>query len=495
MHLTAIEQLNDPSLLISACLIDGKWTAASSGQTFDVHDPATGQLISSCPECDVSDAEKAISAAEAALKSYQQLTGRQRSRILRSWYDLMMKNAEDIATLITWECGKPVADAKGETAYAASFLEWFSEEAPRTYGDTYPSSTPDRRSYMVKQPVGVCALITPWNFPAAMVTRKVGAALAAGCTVVLKSPGETPFTANAVAELALRAGVPPGVFNVITALKNTPKIGEALTSSLRVKKVSFTGSTGVGKLLMKQSSSTLKKLSLELGGNAPFIVFEDCYDIDAAVEGCIAAKFRGSGQTCVCANRIYVQSSIYREFGSKLTERVKHFKVGPGFGAGVTHGPLISSRAVEKVHRHVQDAVSKGAVVMTGGSQLAETGENFYMPTVLTGMNHTMEVASDETFGPVAALFEFSTEEEVIDYANRSTVGLAGYVYSSDIDKVHRVSDALEVGMVGINTGLISDPATPFGGIKESGSGKEGSKYGIEEYTVMKTVTLGQHRR
>lgn len=406
----------------------------------------------------------------------------------------MIKNADDIATLITWECGKPVAEAKGETNYAASFLEWFSEEAPRTYGDTYPCTAPARHSFMVKQPIGVCALITPWNFPAAMVTRKVGAALAAGCTVILKSPGETPFTANAIAELARRAGLAPGVFNIITSLRNTPKIGEALTLSPIVKKVSFTGSTGVGKLLMSQSSSTLKKLSLELGGNAPFVIFEDCHDIDEAIEGCIIAKFRGSGQTCVCANRIYVQSGIYREFASKLTERVKQFKVGPGFNVDVTHGPLISNRAVEKVHRHVQDAVSKGAVATAGGSPLSELGDNFYSPTVLTDMNHTMEVASDETFGPVAGLFEFHTEDEVIELANESTVGLAAYIYSSDIDKVYRVSDELEVGMVGINTGSISDPATPFGGIKESGFGKEVSKYGIEEYTVTKTITVGYHK-
>ena len=406
----------------------------------------------------------------------------------------MLQNTEDIATLITWECGKPVAEAKGETNYAASFLEWFSEEAPRTYGDTYPSSTPARHSFMVKQPVGVCALITPWNFPAAMVTRKAGAALAAGCTVVLKSPAETPFTANAIAELALRAGVPPGVFNIVTSLSNTPKIGQALTSSAIVKKVSFTGSTAVGKLLMNQSSSTLKKLSLELGGNAPFIVFDDSYDIDAAVEGCVAAKFRGSGQTCVCANRIYVQGSIYREFARKLTERVKQFKVGPGFDANVTHGPLISGRAVEKVQRHVQDALAHGAVVTTGGNPVHELGDSFYSPTVLTGMSHAMEMASDEIFGPVAGLFEFQTEEEVVAFANRSTVGLAAYVYSRDMDKVYRVSEALEVGMVGINTGLISDPATPFGGVKESGFGKEGSKYGIEDYMVTKTMTIGHHK-
>ena len=414
--------------------------------------------------------------------------------MLRKWYELMIENADDIATLITWESGKPLADAKGEAVYAANFLEWFSEEAPRVYGDTFPLSGSGQRALTIKQPVGVCGLLTPWNFPAAMITRKAGPALAAGCTVVVKSPGETPFTANALAELAKRAGIPAGVFNVVTTLKNTPLIGEVLTTSPKVKKISFTGSTAVGKLLMKQSSSTLKKLSMELGGNAPFIVFEDCVDIDAAVAGCIAAKFRSSGQTCVCANRIYVQSGIYSKFAEKLAEKVRQFRVGHGFDNGTTHGPLIHERAVDKVESHVKDAIAKGAQVLAGGKRLSDLGSTFYEPTVLVGMNQTMEMACNETFGPVAGLFEFSSEEEVIEWANNSEVGLAAYVFSSDIDTVTRVVEELEVGMAGINTGLISDPSTPFGGIKESGFGREGSKYGIDEYTVLKTVTLAALR-
>lgn len=402
-----------------------------------------------------------------------------------------MENLGDLSTLITWESGKALADSRGEAAYAANFLEWFSEEATRTYGDTFVATTRGMRAHGIKQPVGVCGLITPWNFPAAMVTRKVGAALAAGCTVVIKTAGETPFTANAVAELGRLAGVPPGVVSVVTALDNTPKIGLFLTTSPIVKKVSFTGSTEVGKILMKQASSTVKKLSLELGGNAPFIVFDDAKDVDAAVAGCIAAKFRSNGQTCVCANRIYVQSGVYSEFATKLKERVESdFKVGPGFEAGVTHGPLIHARAVDKVTQHVKDAVSKGATVLTGGTLLPHLGDNFISPTVLTEANDSMDVSASETFGPVAALFSFDTEEEVIQRANAACVGLAGYVYSGDMDRVYRVAERMEVGMVGINTGLISDPATPFGGVKESGFGKEGSKYGVDEYMVNKTITV-----
>lgn len=486
--------MKDSSLFIEKCFINGQWVTAASGSVFEVHDPATGKLIGTCPECDGADTETAVSAAQVAFKSFRQTTGRQRSKLLRKWYDLMVENADDIATLITWESGKPLADAKGEAAYAANFLEWFSEEAPRVYGDTFPLSGSGQRALSIKQPIGVCALLTPWNFPAAMITRKAGPALAAGCTVVVKSPGETPFTANALAELARRAGIPAGVFNIVTTLKNTPSVGEVLTTSPKVKKVSFTGSTPVGKLLMKQSSGTLKKLSMELGGNAPFIVFDDCSDIDAAVTGCIAAKFRSSGQTCVCANRIYVQSGIYSTFADKLAEKVKQFTVGHGFGDGVTHGPLIHDRAVDKVESHVKDAVSKGAKVLAGGKRLTGLGAAFYEPTVLIGMDQTMEMACNETFGPVAGLFEFHTEEEVTELANQSEVGLAAYVFSSNIDRVTRMVEELEVGMAGINTGLISDPSTPFGGVKESGFGREGSKYGIDEYTVLKTVTLAALR-
>ncbi|KAF4820948.1 Succinate-semialdehyde dehydrogenase [Colletotrichum siamense] len=467
-----VPTLKDGTLFIQKCHIDGQWTEAATGRTFEVHDPATGHLVGTCPECDATDAESAIRAAENTFGSFSQLTGRQRSKILRKWYDLMVENLDDIAILITWESGKAFADAKGEAVYAANFLEWFSEEATRSYGDTFVPTTKGMRVHGIKQPIGVCGLITPWNFPAAMVTRKVS-------------------TANAVAELGKRAGLPPGVFNIVTALENTPKIGLILTTSPAVKKVSFTGSTDVGKLLMKQASSTMKKLSLELGGNAPFIVFDDAKDIDSAVAGCIAAKFRSNGQTCVCANRIYVQSGVYEQFAAKLEDKVESsFKVGHGFDAEVTHGALIHVRAVEKVAQHVDDAIGKGATVLTGGLAMPHLGETFYAPTVLTGVKDTMNVAAAETFGPVAALFSFDTEQEAIQRANSCRVGLAAYVYSGDLDRVYRVAEQLEVGMVGINTGLISDPATPFGGVKESGFGKEGSKYGIDEYLVTKTITI-----
>jgi len=482
--------LTDPSLLKSKTYINGEWINASSGATFEVHDPSTGNLIGTQPEMNAADTEAAIAAAAAALPAFRKLTGRERSRMLRKWYQLMVDNADDLAKLITWENGKPFADAKGEVAYAASFFEWFAEEAPRTYGSTIPASVAGNRIFTIKEPVGVCGLITPWNFPAAMITRKIGPALAAGCTVVAKSPGETPFTAAALAELAHRAGIPKGVVNFVTALKNTPEVGEAITSSKTVKKVSFTGSTGVGKLLMKQSSSTLKKLSFELGGNAPFIVFDDA-DLETAVAGAIASKFRSSGQTCVCANRIYVQSGIYDAFATKFTEKVKAFKVGGGFEDGVTHGPVIHDRAVSKVDAHVQDAVKNGGKVLIGGQKLPDLGANFYQPTVIRDMTADMQLASEETFGPVAGLFKFDSEADVVKLANAADVGLAGYFFSKDIQRVYRVAEALEVGMVGVNTGLISDSASPFGGVKESGFGREGSHLGIEEYVTTKTITLG----
>lgn len=410
--------------------------------------------------------------------------------MLRKWYDLMMENSEDLATLITWENGKPLADAKGEVTYAANFFEWFSEEAPRVYGDTIPSSVAGNRVVTIKEPVGVCGLITPWNFPAAMITRKIGPALAAGCTVVCKSPGETPFTSLAIAELAHRAGIPKGVVNVISALDKTIEVGEVLTTHPTIQKVSFTGSTGVGKILMKQASSTLKILSMELGGNAPFIVFDDA-DVEAAVAGAIASKFRSSGQTCVCANRIYVQKGIYDEFSQKFAEKVKGFKMGNGFDEGITHGPLIHGRAVSKVEAHIKDATSKGGQVIVGGQKLPDLGENFHELTVITGMTKEMAITSEETFGPVAGLFPFETEAEVVELANAAEVGLAGYFFSNSMERIGRVAEALEVGMVGVNTGLISDPASPFGGVKQSGFGREGSKYGIEEYQNIKTITYG----
>ena len=471
--------------------MNGQWVTSKSNQIFEVHDPSTGKLIGTCPEFNKDDTLSAISAAEEAFASFRKTTPRERATLLRKWYNLMQEHAADLATLITWENGKPLNDAKGEVAYAANFFNWFSEEAPRMYGDTIPASVPGNRVMTIRQPVGIAGLITPWNFPAAMITRKVGPALAAGCTVVAKSPGETPFTANALAALADRAGIPKGVVNIITALKNTPEVGEVLTTDPRIKKISFTGSTPVGKLLMKQSSSTLKKLSFELGGNAPFIVFDDCPDLDAAVAGAVACKFRSSGQTCVCANRIYVQAGIYDSFAEKLAEKVKHFHVGHGFDDGVTHGPVIHDRAVNKVESHVKDATSKGAKVVIGGQTLPDLGSNFYAPTVLSGVTNDMQIASEETFGPVAPLFRFETEAEVVGLANSAPVGLAGYFYSKDIGRIYRVAEALECGMIGVNTGLISDPASPFGGVKESGFGREGSKYGIEEYTTIKSITIG----
>lgn len=487
----SVPKLNDPSLLkLDVAYVNGEWIGAKSGKTFEVFDPSSGKLVGTAPEFDKADTQNAIDAAAAAFPSFRTKTGRERSKLLRKWYDLMVENSEDIAKLITWENGKPLADAKGEAAYAASFFEWFSEEAPRVYGDTIPASIAGNRVITIKEPVGVCGLITPWNFPAAMITRKIGPALAAGCTVVAKSPGETPFTALALAELAHRAGIPKGVVNVISALKNTPEVGETLTTSPIVKKISFTGSTPVGKLLMKQSSDTLKKLSFELGGNAPFIVFDDA-DMDIAVAGAIASKFRSSGQTCVCANRIFVQSGVYDTFAQKFAAKVNDFKVGSGYTEGVTHGPLIHDRAVTKVEAHVRDAEKKGAKVIQGGHKMPQLGANFFEPTVITGMTADMQLASEETFGPVAGLFKFESEEEVVKLANSAEVGLAGYFFSKDLQRIFRVAEALEVGMLGVNTGLISDVASPFGGVKESGFGREGSKYGIAEYQVMKSITYG----
>ncbi|KAL6716612.1 succinate semialdehyde dehydrogenase NADP+ linked [Lecanora helva] len=491
MSSQSVPPLKDPTLFKQdVAYVNGQWTKAGSGKTFEVFDPSTGKLIGTCPEFDEQDTGHTIATAAAAFPSFRQTTARERARMLRKWYQLMMDNQEDIAKLITWENGKPLNDAMGEVAYAASFFEWFSEEAPRSYGDTIPATVAGNRVFTVKEPVGVCGLVTPWNFPAAMITRKIGPAIAAGCTVVAKSPGETPFTSLALAELAHRAGIPKGVVNVISALQNTAEVGNALTTSPTVRKVSFTGSTGVGKLLMKQSADTLKKLSFELGGNAPFIVFDDA-DVETAVNGAIACKFRSSGQTCVCANRIYVQQGIYDKFASSFAEKVKGFKVGGGYDEGVTHGPLIHDRAVSKVDAHVRDAEKKGGKVVIGGNRMTHLGANFFEPTVIANMNMDMQLASEETFGPVAGLFPFKTEQEVVQMANQADVGLAGYFYSNDLQRVYRVAEALETGMVGVNTGLISDPAAPFGGVKLSGFGREGSKYGMSEYQITKTVTLG----
>lgn len=483
-------KLNDQSLFKQQAYVNGQWIDAKSGKTFSITNPANGKDIGTMPEMNKDDTQAAIDAAAKAFVSFRKTTGRERSRMLRKWYQLMMDNIDDLAKLITWENGKPLADAKGEVTYAANFFEWFSEEAPRNYGETIPASVVGNRVFTTKEPVGVAGLITPWNFPAAMITRKIGPALAAGCTVVAKSPGETPFTAAALAELAHRAGIPPGVVNVITALDNTAEVGEALTSSDTVRKVSFTGSTRVGKILMKQSSDTLKKLSFELGGNAPFIIFDDA-DLETAVNGAIASKFRGSGQTCVCANRIYVQEGIYEKFAKAFTEKVQNFKVGPGDQEGVTHGPLIHDRAVSKAKSHVDDAVKQGGKVLVGGQEMPDLGPNFFQPTVIRDMKADMALAHEETFGPVAGLFPFKSEADVVALANDTEVGLAGYFFSKDIQRCYRVAEAIQTGMIGINTGLISDPATPFGGVKHSGFGREGSSHGIDEYQIIKTVTMG----
>ncbi|CAK7238388.1 succinate semialdehyde dehydrogenase NADP+ linked, partial [Sporothrix eucalyptigena] len=505
-----LSKLKDASLFIEKGFIDGSWVKALSGQTFDVFNPATDERLGACPDFSVDETGRAIHAASDAFPAFRDMKPRERARLLRRWYDIVMENADDLAILLTLENGKPLAEARGEVVYAASFLEWFSEEAPRVYGDTVPASnTPGNSQVMtVREPVGVCALITPWNFPAAMITRKAGAALAAGCTAIIKPAGETPFTANALVELARRAGMPRGVLNVVTASQaQTPAVGTVLTSSPLVHKVSFTGSTAVGKLLMQQCAGaspggTLKKVSLELGGNAPFIVFDDA-DLDAAVDGAIISKFRASGQTCVCANRLYVQAGIYDAFASRLAARVRRdFVVGNGIDARTTHGPLIHGRAAAKAESHVLDAVTKGARVLVGGASpetksaagAALSTTSFVLPTVLTEVTSDMKIAFEETFGPVAGLFRFSTEEEALRLANGTDYGLAAYVFSRDVHRAWRVARALDVGMVGLNTGIISDAAAPFGGVKSSGFGREGSKYGIEEYMSVKTITLGAER-
>ncbi|KAI9834614.1 MAG: succinate semialdehyde dehydrogenase NADP+ linked [Phylliscum demangeonii] len=484
-------ELKDPSLFKKDCYVNGQWVQAASRRTFEVQDPASLAHIGSCPEFGAEDTERAIAAAATALPAFRRTTGRERSRMLRRWYQLMIDHADDLAKIITWENGKPLSEAKAEVSYAAGFFEWFSEEAPRTYGDTIPATIAGHRVLTVKQPVGVCGLITPWNFPAAMISRKIAPALAAGCTVVAKAPSETPLTALALAELAQRAGIPPGVVNVVTADDQTAAVGQTLTSSATVQKISFTGSTAVGQLLMRQSAGTLKKLSLELGGNAAFIVFEDA-DLTAAVGGALASKFRSSGQTCVCANRIYVQRAVYDAFCDRFTAAVQRdFRLGSGFALDTTHGPLIHADALRKVQQHVADARAHGARLLLGGQPRPDLGPTFFAPTVLADMHGAMQLAREETFGPVAAIFPFETEAQVVRLANETEVGLAAYLYARDLARVGRVAEALDVGMVGVNTGVISDVAAPFGGVKFSGFGREGSKYGIEEYQVVKTITMG----
>jgi succinate-semialdehyde dehydrogenase / glutarate-semialdehyde dehydrogenase len=479
--------LKDPKLFHQQCYIDGQWVDADSGQTIAVTNPATGGVIGTIPKMGASETRRGIEAADRALKAWGAKTAKERSGVLRKWFDLMMANQDDLALIMTSEQGKPLAEAKGEVAYAASFIEWFAEEGKRIYGDVIPPHQADKRIVVVKQPIGVCGAITPWNFPAAMITRKAGPALAAGCTMVLKPATQTPFSALALAELAERAGVPKGVFSVITG--SAREIGAELTGNPTVRKITFTGSTEVGRVLMQQSAATVKKLSLELGGNAPFLVFDDA-DLDAAVDGAMLSKYRNAGQTCVCANRILVQDGVYDAFAAKLAAKVKALKVGPGTEPGVTIGPLIDANAIAKVEEHVQDAVSKGAKVVVGGKKHA-LGGLFYEPTLLTGVDTTMKVTKEETFGPVAPLFRFKTEEEGIAMANDTEFGLASYFYARDIGRIWRVGEGLESGIVGINTGIISTEVAPFGGVKQSGLGREGSKYGIEDFLAVKYMCMG----
>ncbi|MBS4018819.1 MAG: NAD-dependent succinate-semialdehyde dehydrogenase [Dechloromonas sp.] len=474
--------LQNMNLLRATNLIGGQWVPADDGQTLTVVDPADGREIGRVPRCGAAETQRAIAAADAALPAWRALTARRRAQLLQAWNKLILDHADDLATLITAEGGKPLAEAKGEAIYGASFVEWFAEEAKRTYGESIPSPASNTRLLVVKQPVGVCAAITPWNFPLAMITRKVAPALAAGCTVVVKPAESTPLTALALAVLAEQAGFPAGVFNVVTG--NPAAIGNELCASPIVRKLSFTGSTAVGRLLMAQCAPTIKKLSLELGGNAPFIVFDDA-DVDAAVDGAIAAKYRNTGQTCVCANRFLVQSGIYEEFARKLAERSLTLKVGAGTESGVAQGPLINAAGLAKVEAHVADALAKGARVLCGGAR-HERGGNFFQPTVLADVSRDMLVAREETFGPLAPLFRFETEEEAVAMANDTEFGLAAYFFTRDIGRSWRVGEALEYGMVGVNTGMISNEVAPFGGIKQSGVGREGSKYGIEEYLEVK---------
>ncbi|GGB66935.1 NADP-dependent succinate-semialdehyde dehydrogenase [Shewanella inventionis] len=478
--------LNDPSLLHEQCYIDGVWVGADSGETVAILNPATQELIGHVPVMGAAETQVAINAANKALPAWRALSAKERSQKLRRWFELINQHADDLALMMTTEQGKPLAEARGEVTYAASFIEWFAEEAKRVYGDTIPGHQADKRLTVIKQPVGVTAAITPWNFPAAMITRKAAPALAAGCTMVVKPAPQTPFTALALAELAHRAGIPAGVFSVVTG--DAIAIGNTLCESPIVRKLSFTGSTAVGIKLMEQCAPTLKKLSLELGGNAPFIVFDDA-DIDAAVEGAMIAKYRNAGQTCVCANRIYVQAGVYEQFAQKFAAAVAKLSVGNGADDGVNIGPLINQAAVAKVQSHLADAVAKGASVVVGGKPHT-LGGFFFEPTILRDVDKTMLVAKEETFGPLAPLFKFDTVDDVIKQANDTEFGLAAYFYGRDISLVYKVAEALEYGMVGVNTGLISTEVAPFGGIKSSGLGREGSKFGIEEYLEMKYICM-----
>jgi succinate-semialdehyde dehydrogenase/glutarate-semialdehyde dehydrogenase len=483
----AVPPLKDSQLFRDRCYVDGQWIDADSKKRFEVDNPAEGAIVGTVPDCGAAETRRAIDAAARALPAWRALTAKERSAILRKWFDLMVAHADDLAAILTAEQGKPLAEAKGEILYGASFIEWFAEEAKRVYGDVIPSPNSDKRIVVIKQPIGVVAAITPWNFPNAMITRKAGPALAAGCTMVLKPASQTPFSALALAELADRAGIPKGVINVVTG--NARAIGGEMTSNPIVRKITFTGSTEIGRVLMRQSADTVKKLGLELGGNAPFIVFDDA-DLDAAAAGAIISKYRNNGQTCVCANRIYVQDKVYDAFTAKLAEKVKALKVAKGTEPGAVLGPLIDDKAVEKVEEHVADAVAKGAKVALGGKRHA-LGGRFFEPTILTGVTREMKVAVEETFGPVAPLFRFKDEADVIAQANDTEFGLASYFFARDMGRVWRVAEALEAGIVGVNTGLISTEVAPFGGVKQSGVGREGSKYGIEDFLQVKYVSMG----
>ncbi|MFI4939070.1 MAG: NADP-dependent succinate-semialdehyde dehydrogenase [Burkholderiales bacterium] len=475
-------KLNDPSLFKQQAYLNGQWCGADNGETIAVTNPATGVLIGHVPDMGVAEARRAITAANAAWKDWRTHLAKDRAAILRKWYDLILANTDDLAAIMTAEQGKPLTESKGEISYAASFIEWFAEEGKRIYGDTIPTPTQGKRIMVTKEPIGVCAAITPWNFPSAMITRKAGPALAAGCTMIVKPAEQTPFSALALAELAHRAGVPKGVFSVITG--DAPAIGGEMTSNPIVRKITFTGSTQVGRILMRQSADTIKKLSLELGGNAPFIVFDDA-DLDAAVEGAMASKYRNAGQTCVCANRLYVQDKVYDAFTAKLAAAVQKLQVGDGTVPGVNQGPLIDESAVQKIEEHIADAVSKGAKILLGGKRHA-LGQTFFEPTVLVNVTQSMKVAREETFGPLAPIFRFHSDDEVIAMANDTEFGLASYFFSRDIGRIWNVAEQLEYGMVGINTGIFSNEVAPFGGIKQSGLGREGSKYGIDDFLTVK---------
>jgi len=479
--------LKDSGLLKSQCYIDGQWVGADNGATRKVHNPATGELVSTVPDATAIETRRAIDAAHRAFAGWRARSADERARVLRRWYELMLTHQEDLAQLMTAEQGKPLAESRGEIGYAASFIEWFAEEARRIYGETIPSPWPDARIVVTREPVGVCAAITPWNFPAAMITRKVAPALAAGCTIVVKPAMQTPLSALAMAELAARAGVPAGVLSVVTG--DARAIGGELSSNRHVRKMTFTGSTQVGRLLAAQCAPTLKRMSLELGGNAPFIVFDDA-DLDAAVKGAMASKYRNTGQTCVCANRLLVQDGVYEAFAGKLAKAVSQLKVGNGMDAGVEQGPLIDEAAVAKVEELVGEAVGSGAKALIGGRRHA-LGRTYYEPTVLTNVNSGMRLAQEEIFGPVAPLFRFKDEAEAIRLANDTEFGLAAYFYSRDIGRVWRVAGAIESGMIGINSGLISTAVAPFGGVKQSGLGREGSRYGINEYIDIKYLCMG----